>query len=438
MNLFLFKIYQFLKFRNRKFAKNPNIIFKELNESQYWTREKLEEYQLKKINNLLLLAKESSPYYAEKYKNISLPLSNIEEFRNAIPTISKDEIMENLKGVRTKNFSNQYHHTTSGTTGNPLTAYISGMTESVREACHIRFHDWWGINQNDQNIYIAIIKSGGRKSLISKIKKYIRGRHDIDVFDLSEKTILRYFSEIEKFKPSYIRGYKSALLELTKLMDLKNLRFKNFKLKAAIVTSEVLYDNERKFIEGVLGCKLANEYGSVEAGLYANECPYGSMHINEEAVYIHTNSENEAIVTELDNDSMPLINYKNDDLVLISENNCECGRTSRVIDEVKGRVTGYVIRPDGSKINQIIINRILMQLDKGEFNNTVRKFQVIQKGQTFVVKIEPLENFRKGCKDFISKRLYEEIGKDINIEFEIVDKIERDKSGKYRIFKNEG
>jgi len=438
MYLLLFKIYQFFKFRKREYPKYPNRIFKDLNESQYWTKEILEEYQLKKLNNLLQLVKESSSYYAKKYKHITLPLSNIEEFRNVVPTISKDEIMENINEVRSKNFSNRHKCTTSGTTGNPLTAYISGMTASVREACHIRFHDWWGINQYDRNVYIAIIKSDAQKSLIGKIKNYIRGRHDIDVFNLSEETILRYYKEIEKFKPSYIRGYKSALLELTKLMDVKNLRFKNFKLKAAIVTSEVLYDNERKFIESILGCKLANEYGSVEAGLYANECPFGSMHINEEAIYIHTNNENEAIVTELHNDSMPLINYKNDDLVLISENNCECGRTSRVIDEVKGRVAGYIIRPDGSKINQVIINRILIQLDKGEFINTVKKFQVIQKGQTFVVKIEPLENFRNGCKDFISKRLYEEIGNEINIKFEIVDKIERDKSGKYRIFKNEG
>ncbi len=438
MNLFLFKIYQLIKFKKKKFTTNPNKLFKFLNEAQYWSKDKLHEYQLKKLNDLLLLSKESSVYYSNKFANINLPLKTITDFNNLIPLISKNEIIENFNELRTKKFTNRFEHATSGTTGNPMTIFISGQSEALRMAKHNRFHNWWGIKENDKNVYIAITKSNKQNSLYTKIAKHLRRRHDIDVFDLNENTILKYFNEIEMFRPAYIRGYKSALLELAQLMDLFNLRFTNFKLKVAIVTSEVLYDNERKYIENILECKLANEYGSVEAGIYAYECPSGSMHINEESVYISTNYKNEAIVTELDNDSMPLINYKNDDVLIISKDYCKCGRSSRVISEIKGRVTGYITRPDGSKINQIIINLILLQLNKkNEFKNTIKIFQVIQRQNEFLVKIVPLKNFKKESQKYIRKRLIEEIGESIDIKFDVVSDLDRDKSGKLRIFIDE-
>lgn len=221
-------------------------------------------------------------------------------------------------------------------------------------------------------------------------------------------------------------------------MEKKNLRFVNFDLKVATVTAEKLYENERKYIETVLGCKVANEYGAVEAGLFAYECPMGSMHINEEAVYMYTNKKNEAIVTEFFNDSVPLINYKNEDIISISENYCTCGRTSRIINDIEGRVSGYIKRTDGTRINQLILPIIFRKFYEGKFKNSVRKYKIIQKGFFFTVKIIPLENFNKECEDYIRKSMFKEIGNDIDIKIELVEKIERGKSGKVAIFQREG
>ncbi len=437
MNLFLFKIYQFIKFKKIGYPINPNKIFKQLMKSQYWSEEKLKEYQMDKLNQLLLLAKNSSVYYVDKLNEILLPLQNFEDLKNKVPLIDKRLIIKNYEKLRTEEFSNKFLHSTSGTTGDPTIVYKSGMSLVYGLAGHLRFHEWWGIKPNDKNVYIARNKTNSNESLLTKLKIYLRRRLDIDVFDLNEKTIINYYNQIEQFKPSYIRGYKSGVLELAQLMDNNNLKFKSFKLKVIIVTSEVLYDNEREFIEETLDCKVANEYGSVEAGGYANECPSGSMHINEEAVFIYTNDENEAIVTEFENRSMPLINYKNDDVIIISDKMCVCGRTSRIIDRVDGRVSGYIVKNDGTKVNQVIIPVIFLELYSHEIKNSVKKFQIIQRGNNFMVKIVPLANFNDKSKEFIKNRLIEEIGENIEIEFDIVDQIKRDKSGKFRIFINE-
>lgn len=434
MYLFLFKIYQLIKFKKKGYPLNPNKVFKHLMKSQYWSEEKLKEYQMDKLNQLLLLAKNSSDYYIDKLNEILLPLQNFEELKNKVPLIDKRLIIKNYEKLRTKEFSNKFLHSTSGTTGDPTIVYKSGMSLVYGMAGHLRFHAWWGIKQNDKNVYIARQKTNSNSSLLNKLKINLRRRLDIDVFDLNEKTIINYYNQIEQFKPSYIRGYKSGVLELAQLMDSNSLKFKNFKLKVIIVTSEVLYNNEREFIEETFDCKVANEYGSVEAGGYANECPSGSMHINEEALFMYTNDKNEAIVTEFENRSMPLINYKNDDVVIISDKMCECGRTSRVIDRVDGRVSGYIIKEDGTKVNQVIIPVIFLELYNSEVKNSVKKFQIIQRGNNFTVKIVPIPNFNNKSKEFIKHRLIEEIGNEINVEFELVEKIERDKSGKFRIF----
>ncbi len=437
MYLFLHKIYQLIKFKRKGYPVNPNKVFKQLMKSQYWPEEQLIEYQLDKLNQLLLLTKNSSDYYTNKLDDVILPLQNFEELKNQVPLIDKRLIIENYEKLKTEEFSDKFLQSTSGTTGDPLIIYKSGMSMVYGLAGHLRFHNWWGIKQNDKHVYIARKKTNSKESLLNKLKIYFRRRLDIDVFDLNEKTILNYYNQIEQFKPLYIRGYKSGILELAQLMNNNDLRFQNFKLKVVIVTSEVLYDNERKFIEEILDCKVANEYGSVEAGGYANECPSGSMHINEEAVYIYNNEENEAIVTEFENHSMPLINYKNDDVIIISDKKCKCGRTSRIIDKVDGRVSGYILKEDGTKVNQVIIPIIFVELYDSEIENSVKKFQIIQRKNNFTVKIVPLLNFNKESKEFIKKRLIEEIGEEINVEFEIVEEIQRDKSGKFRIFINE-
>lgn len=434
MNNYLFKIYELIKFKKNGFPIHPNKLRKLFIENQYWSRERMEKYQLDKLNQLLSVAKNSSDYYADKFNKIKLPLKSINQFRDVTLQIDKRKIIENFENLKTKYFVNKFKHATSGTTGDPLIVYISGLAEVYRTACRIRFRSWWGIKENDKNVYIARKHPHINNSFFNKLKKHLRRRLDIDVFDLNEKTITHYFNEVQKFKPSYIRGYKSGVLEFAELLDKSNLKFENLNLKVVIVTSEVLYENERKFIEYFFNCKVANEYGSVEASIYANECPDGSMHINEETVYIYTNDKNEAIVTELVNDSLPLINYKNDDVIIISEKYCSCGRTSRIIDKVEGRVSGYIVKVDGTKINQVILPIIFMELNESQFKNSVKKFQVIQRYDKFTVRIIPLNNFNDSCKEYIRKRMLEEIGPNIEIKFEMVESIERDKSGKFRIF----
>lgn len=432
MNKAIFTILQYIKNKKRNYSINPIELFELLNKSQYWSSERILDYQLKKLNELLIYARENSKYYSSRLEKIKLPLKSLKEFNNLIPPIDKSQIIENIDEIKTKNFTNHYKHSTSGSSGDPLSIFISEKAEVYRKAGFNRFKNWWGIKPYEKSVLIWSYDRAN-ENYLSKIKTFLRARYDINVYKLDNYNIKKHFEYIEKFKPSYIRGYKSGIVEFAELLKKNNLFFSKAKFKVAIVTAEILYKEERKLIEKMLNCKVANEYGSADAGLFAYECPEGSMHINEESVYIDVKENSSVNVTELFNYSMPLINYKNNDEIIISNKDCSCGRTSRLIKEVKGRTSGYILKPDGTTINQGVLVGLFTCFNE-EKPNSIRKFKVYQNKNNFKIKIVPLENFDSTCQDLLINKFHKEIGKEINIEFELVNNIKREKSGKLVYF----
>src|SRR5690606_20877692 len=77
-------------------------------------------------------------------------------------------------------------------------------------------------------------------------------------------------------------------------------------IRVAFVTSERLYDDQRRQISDTFGCPVANGYGGRDAGFIAHECPAGGMHITAEDV----------IVEILDSQGHPLPNGEAGEIVV--------------------------------------------------------------------------------------------------------------------------
>ena len=430
-----YDFYKYLKFIKYNYPVKPCVVFNQLLKSQYWSKEEIINFQLNELNKLLLISKNTSCYYKKLFSNIDLPIKKLDEFNKKISSINKDIIKIHFNELKTKNFTTSFKHQTSGTTGDPIIIYTSALAEAYREASFLRFLNWWNIKPFEKSVRI-----GGRKktyktgtikeALISKLKQ----RYDVNVFDLREENINKYYNDIKKYQPAYLRGYKSAIFQFAELLENKKLFFNNFKLKLIIVTSEVLLESERKYIENILDSKVVNEYGSAETGQIAFECPHGSMHIVEEAVYVNTNHNNQIFLTEIHNDSMPLINYMNKDRVVLSNNSCNCGINSRVISCIEGRDDDCLIKPNGEKISTFLSIYIIMELDEIGLGNSILKYKIIQRQNKFKILIVPKKDYNNDVEKYIKKRFYEEIGNDITIEFNLVNSIPRDKSGKLKFF----
>jgi len=424
----------------RKYRISPLQIFKELEKSQYWPRHLIERTQLKQIKKLIYIAKSQNSFYKKLYDGIDISKIRTLEEVIQLPAITKKDIQENDLKIKSSGKIN-VRETTSGSTGDPLTLYLNDMAMSYRIAGRIRFYNWWNINPFDKGILIWGEKEKSNKREINPIriayKKIIKRTLKINIFKLNIKSIVYYYNLILKFNPVYLYGYTSALKQFAELLVLKKLNGFLLNIKIVIVTSEVLFEDDRSLIEKVLNCKVINEYGAADAGLFAFECPKGGLHIFEESIFMTTNELDELYSTELFNETMPLINYSIGDKVFFNDKSCLCGRTLKTIKNIEGRLGDVIIRPNGEHLSQYFFYYLIKNLDKFGYSDGISKYKVIQKGLLFDFFIVKGPGYSYELKSFILKSMYKEIGNEINVKFYFVNELPREKSGKLRFFNRE-
>ncbi len=433
----LYKTFLSIRFVKRKLSISPFSLLKRLDKSQYFDRKTVEQNQLERLNILSKMAQEQTVFYKNKMNGDFVDFKSLEDFNNSSHVLLKVEIAEMADFLTNEKKGKDYIHCTSGSTGTPLKVAISGMAESFRFAAKMRFHNWWGVHFFEKNILVWRIKENDDNflSFFGQVKMKFKNRLDIDVFNLNDKTVHDYVNQINGFNAKFIRGYKSGLYELATLIERNGLKIKSDSLKVAIVTSEMLLKDEREFMEKVFNCKVANEYGSAESGFYAAECEVGSMHINEELVYIHTDEDNNAYVTELYNDRMPLINYRNEDRLVISKDYCSCGKTSRVIKEIKGRNSDVIKCQDGTVKSAMIFPFIVRDALNGCYDGAIEQFRFVQKEKdAFELDLVKGPKYMKGMSTLIKSCFHKEIGDAVNFDINFVNSIEREPSGKRRFF----
>ena len=103
-------------------------------------------------------------------------------------------------------------------------------------------------------------------------------------FDLSEEVLASWWPQIRKFRPTYIYGYTSALDKLAEYIEAHDKV--DFPVKVVFIAAEQLYDFQRQRLSRVFNAPVANEYGCVETGSIAYECPAGSWHLLLEHNYV--------------------------------------------------------------------------------------------------------------------------------------------------------
>lgn len=408
-------------------------IIRKVMESQYWEDDRLKEFQKIQLNNLYSLIKDNI-FYNKKYCN-NFNVSNI---LNGEVKISKNELRDSFTELYQKTSKKEFEHITSGSTGLPVKVVSSAISEAERTAQRLRFYSWWGISLYGRSVLIwgkLQFLSENRKTIKNFVKNWIGPSvYFINVFSLNHKTITDHYKKIKKFKAEYIRGYTSGVYQFCSLLEEKGLNGKAFGFKVAIVTSEILLPEHRRYIQEILGCPVANEYGAAEVGLIAYDCEFQNLHICQDLIIPFIDSNGEIYLTDMYNEATPLLNYRLGDVVTLSDTECKCGRKLPVIKNVNGRTGDFIRKPDGSYISQYLFYYIVKDLDNIGLNNSIAQYKIVQSGFNFDVKIVKGKNFSEKSIDYLKNRMYSDIGKDITVNVSFVEKIPKEKSGKLRFF----
>ena len=319
---------------------------------------------------------------------------------------------------------------TSGSTGLPLSIFVTKEEASIRGLFSLRMYLENGYGLKDNMLTVIDPRHFKYK------KRYfqflgIMNEYFISPFDDIERQLEAYMLS----RPDIIRGYASCIKALALAA-----RGGGMGRHPGVIfcTGEILDTATRDLIKSVFQAEIIDYYSSLEFGNIAWECKFHQgYHINSDSLILECirdgrrappGEEGEAVITNLYSYAMPLIRYKIGDNVILNNNNCPCGRVFPLIERIDGRIVDYIVLSDGRKISPYALTCGIEEFTE------IKKYQIIQKKlDKIIVKIEKEESITQGIVSEVEKKFKEILKSNINIELVLVDKIPEENSGKYRV-----
>lgn len=410
----------------------------ELKQTEYLKNDELENIQVERLKSFLKFASAYSTYYNKLFNKCDL---NPSEFKDTetlkkLPILEKEEVRKYSDEISCKRkFKKTYNVKTSGSTGKPMTFSITDRLFQENQAVQQLLYYWNGLNEKSKMAKCAgqPVAPIDQKKPPYWVTDYYNNNLYLSSYHLSERNLKYYIKKLESFNPDVLEGYPSSIY----LLALANKKYQGRVNPRFIRTgSETLLDYQRQAIENSFDCKVHNFYGSGENCVKAIECPKGKMHL--QMLYGYTeilNHKNESvkpgeigriIATGFSNSAFPLIRYNTGDLAILSDNQvCDCRRGGIILNTIVGRDDDYILTPDNKYIRRLghifhdingIINVQLIQENVGEI----------------VMKIAKDDNYTGMSEKIILKKTKERLGDEIEISFQYVDEIPKEKNGKYK------
>lgn len=366
---------------------------------------------------------------------------NFDDF-SSLPILEKKDLISNLNKIKTIEESQGLINLTSGTTGSSLKTIYMKSDMQERFAILDHFKSKHGFNIGRKTAWFS-----GKNLITDKhIAKGICSHYDFfnkfrfySTFHINKKNFNIYWRSLNQFQPEFIVGFPSSVYEICKVADSQGLKLEN-SVKVFFTTSETVLPEHKDVIGRVLGCKLVDQYASSEGAPFIYECEHGNMHIHPltgifEVVdeNMKPSNEGEIIVTSFTTFGTPLIRYRIGDRIKLADENkkCECGSLFPIVDKIDGRTKDFIYSPEKGIINLVNIGNSSKGL-KG-----IVCFQVIQDTHTEItVKLVVTNGFDNQVENKFINAIRERVGKELSINIEYVDDIPREKSGKFRIVKN--
>ena len=417
---------------------------KELEASQWLSRDAVETLQLKKLKRLLRGCMSHSPWHAQRIAeagldsgDLSRPLT-MDDLR-ALPLMDKADAMANRESIVWQGVpGGAYRYTTGGSSGTPLIFYFGKERQASDAAGRMRARRWWGVDVGEPEVYLWGAPVELQKTdRIKQIRDRLVNQLVLNAFDMSASTMDEYVDAIRRYKPACIYGYASSIALLAAHIEGRGVVLKLPSLKVVCTTGEPLYSEQRDLISRIFGVPVANEFGSRDIGFTAHESPTGQMLLMNESIILEVldtqgrpvkpGEMGEAVMTGLCSAAQPFIRYRTGDMVQHSEVLCEQGRGLHVLGKVEGRKTDFIVRSDGTIMHALAIIYVLRE------HQGIQEFKFIQHELNRVeVLVVPRASWSPDSSRTLVVGIQARLGDDCRVEINLVDHIAPEASGKHR------
>ena len=417
-----------------------------LQESQWWSKERLEEYQMQQLEKLLHHAYENVPYYKKVFDERGLKPKDIQDFDDLkkIPYLTKEIIRNNLKNLIARNYprSKLQYCTTGGSTGIPMGFYVEKNITSAKEWAFM-LTQWNRIGFRIGDRCVVLRGDVVRSAHKGKFWEYnpINKNLILSSYNMTDETLLGYIAKIRKFKPDFIQAYPSAVTILAKFMRKKNINpFSG--LKALLCGSENLYPWQRALLEETFQCRVYSWYGHTERCCLAGVCEKSNYyHMFPEYGYTELIGENsnlaneenklwEIVATGFNNYIFPFIRYRTMDLAVLANGKCECGRNYPLLKKVEGRLQEFIVANDKSLIT---LGPAIFGIHDAEWTK-IKQIQFLQEafGELVIQIVKAPFYSDTEIESYVLRLFMARLKGRCKLSVRFVSHISRTKSGKYR------
>ena len=362
-----------------------------------------------------------------------------------LPVLNKKNLQKPLLKRLSEGYSakNSYVNKTSGSSGTPFIFAKDKYCHALTWASNIYRFGWYGIKFNTSyqaRFYGIPMDFIGNKK--ERIKDFLGHRFRFSIFDLSDEILEKILKKFQNKKFDYINGYTSSIVLFAKFLQKKNIVLTTIcpTLKVCMVTSEMLFEEDKILLEKQFGIPIVNEYGASELDLIAFENPQDEWQVNSETLFVEILDDNNKavpngtagriVITSLFNKAHPFIRYDIGDIGILDEKST---LQKPILKKLIGRTNDVAILPSGKKSPGLTFYYVTKSIIEDDGN--VKEFVIKQtKIDTFEIEYVSETELNLAQIKKIEKAITLYLENDLVFIFHKKEKLERNKSGKLKQF----
>jgi phenylacetate-CoA ligase len=317
---------------------------------------RLRRYQERRLRLLVRWAARRSPFYRSWFAGAGVDPRSIRTLDDLsqLPLIDRRHLSEAPEQFLAYPRRAMWAAHSSGTTGEPVTAYRTAGSSMWELAMLQRQWGWFGVRPGTRSLElrgstfagddpdtVTLLNEGANKLLVSS-------------FRLSPEHLPAIWEAIREFRPEVVEGWPSSMSLLASLMRDAGLEWP---VRGVITSSELVAPAQVSLLRSVFRGPLIDHYGQTERAVMAGACEAGGYHqfpdygIMELLPVEGSADEREIVGTPLHNWGFPLLRYRTGDRVSVADSSpCPCGRHFPRFGLVGGRTEALVRNAAGRPV----------------------------------------------------------------------------------------
>ncbi|MFV8365556.1 phenylacetate--CoA ligase family protein [Flavobacterium sp. XS1P27] len=364
-----------------------------------------------------------------------------------LPVLNKKNLQKPLLERLSEGYSakNSYINKTSGSSGTPFIFAKDKYCHALTWASNIYRFGWYGIDFNTSyqaRFYGIPMNFIGNKK--ERFKDFLSHRFRFSIFDLSDEILEGFLNHFRTKKFDYINGYTSSIVLFAKFLQKRNMILTTVcpTLKVCMVTSEMLFEEDKLLLEKQFGIPIINEYGASELDLIAFQNKAGEWQVNSETLFVEILDDNNKavpngtsgriVITSLFNKAHPFIRYDIGDIGILDEKST---LQKPILKKLIGRTNDVAILPSGKKSPGLTFYYVTKSIIEDDGN--VKEFVIKQtKLDTFEIEYVGETELNLAQIEKIEKAIALYLEPNLKFSFLRKKSLERSNRGKLKQFKS--